>query len=323
MARKTQERPISVDSLKRYSIGLLLAGMGLIAGSCVPLVQTIASGVDSTPVRTLNLQPGGGIAVLALDEPLTSVPLILVEPGAGPVRLPPGAIEYSLSITGTSGRVLMREAGEAALGSSTGGSVGGRPGALELRFHEITIPRGRWTVRFEAGPAGSIAAAELRLRSASPGLIPGLMTALVLAILGWLAASLGALHWIRTEARRPVAGNGGGDGRAGQERVWTVGCHLSALLGYLLPFGHLIGPSAIWFLKRHALPGVEQAGREVLNFQLSATLYMLAGLFLSFFLIGLVVLFLVVVFHFSMVLYGSLRAQRGAEVRYPFTIRFI
>lgn len=319
MARKTPNRAIALDSLKRFSIGLLLAGMGLIAGSCAPLVQTIASGVNSTPVQTLDLQPGGGISVLALAEPLTSVPLILVEPGAGPALPPSGAFEYSLSITGTSGRVLMREAGESALVSSTGG----RPGALELRFHEITIPRGRWTVRFEAGPAGSIAAAELRLRSASPGLIPGLMTALVLAILGWLAASLGALHWIRTEARRPVAGNGGGDCRAGQERVWTVGCHLSALLGYLLPFGHLIGPSAIWFLKRHALPGVEQAGREVLNFQLSATLYMLAGLFLSFFLIGLVVLFLVVVFHFSMALYGSLRAQRGADVRYPFTIRFI
>jgi uncharacterized Tic20 family protein len=160
--------------------------------------------------------------------------------------------------------------------------------------------------------------------TANPGLMPALLTSLVLAILGWLAACLGALQWIRAEAAHPARIADHRDGPGGdQERLWTAGCHLSALLGYLLPFGHLIGPLAVWLSKRHTFPAVEQAGREALNFQLSVTLYVLAGLLLSFFLIGLVVLFLVVVFHFTTVLYASLLAQRGAEVHYPFTMKII
>jgi uncharacterized Tic20 family protein len=145
----------------------------------------------------------------------------------------------------------------------------------------------------------------------------------MLAILGWLTASLGALQWVRAEAARPIASADAVPPHADEERLWTTGCHLSALLGYLLPFGHVVGPLAVWLAKRRTFPAVEQAGRNVLNFQLSITLYALAGLFLSFFLIGILVLFLVVVFQFSTVLYASLRAQRGLDVRYPLTIKLI
>jgi uncharacterized Tic20 family protein len=172
--------------------------------------------------------------------------------------------------------------------------------------------------------AGLLRDAELRLLPPSPGLFPALLTTLVIAILGWLTAALGALQWIRSEAADASRAAGSAEThRSESERLWTVGCHLSALLGYILPFGHVLGPLAVWMSKRHGYPAVERAGRSALNFQLSATLYVLAGLLLSFFVIGLAVLFLVVVFHFSMVLYASLRAQRGIDVHYPFCIRFI
>lgn len=310
-----------MGQVKRYSIALLLAGIGLILVSCVPLAQTLWT-AGAAPVQRLALPPGDAPAELQVAAELTAVPAVLIEPypsvadAAGPLR-------YSFSIRDASGSVLLAESGTTAFGAVVEGSMEQRPAVLRLRFRELTIPPGRWTVRLDTGTAaGLIRGVELRLLTPSPGLIPALATTLVLAILGWLAASLGALQWIRAEAARPVAIDAG-FGRDEAARVWTVGCHLSALLGYLLPFGHLLGPLAIWLAKRDVFPAVEQAGRRALNFQLSTTLYVLAGLLLSFFLIGVAVLFVVVVFHFAMVLYAALRAQRGLDVDYPLCIRFI
>lgn len=300
--------------MKRYSIILLLTGIGLIVGSCVPLAQTLWS-VESGPERRLDLAPGEA-AALAIERDLAAVPVLVVvrHPGAGT-----GSVPVTFSIKGPDGGTLVTETREAAF--AAGGDVD--PTLARLSFPVLKLPAGRWRVRLDS-PVGAdvIRGAELRLLNPSPGVMPALMTTLVLAILGWLTASLGALQWIRLEAARPgaVAATGGGRQIV---RLWAAGCHLSALLGYLLPFGHLLGPLAIWLSKRHEIAAIEETGRGVLNFQLSITVYVLAALLLSFFLIGIAVLFVLVVFHFTMVLYAALRAQRGLDVSYPLTIRFI
>jgi len=308
-----------VAALKRYSAVLLIAGIGLIAGSCVPLAQTLWSAQYAPPER-LSLPPNRP-ATLELPAPVSAAPVVRIEPYPGALQEPGAALEYSFSIRDPGGRALLAQSGTAGAGPDFGS--GTRGAALRIAFPELTIPAGRWTVRLAVGEAAALVRrAEMVLASPSLGLLPALMTTLMLAILGWLTACLGALHWIRAEAARPAAGGTAAAGDA-QARLWAVACHLSALAGYIVPFGHLLGPLAVWLSKRHQLPGVEQAGRSALNFQLSITMYVLAGLLLSFFLIGVAVLFLVVVFQFAMVLYASLRAQRGLDVRYPLSIRFI
>lgn len=285
----------------------------------MPLAQTLWS-AGSTPVQRLALSPEGDSAALEVAEDLAAIPVVSVELYPGVAGTTEGSLDYTFSLRDGSGGILFERGGSAAVGEKAGGP---RSSKLRLRFRELTIPSGRWVVRFDAGAdAGSVRGVELRLLTPSPGLIPALMTTLVLAILGWLAACLGALQWIRVEAARPAAA---GPGSADEERarLWMLGCHLSALLGYILPFGHLLGPLVIWLAKRHASSAVERAGRSALNFQLSITIYVLVGLLLSFFLIGVVVLFVLVVFHFAAVLYASLRAQRGLDVVYPFSLRFI
>lgn len=308
--------------VKHYSIALLVAGIGLIAGSCVPLAQTLWLDAGGGAGPRVSVPPLGGEASLDVSASRYAAPVIRVEAFPALAGNAPPVLRYSFSIAGDSGGTLVDESGTASLNSA---SAAGRAPALELRFDGIAIPAGQWTVRFDTGPARElIRSIELRLEPASTGTLAALMTALILAILGWLAASLGALYWIRAEAARPAGAVAeDASAAAGQERLWTVACHFSALLGYLLPFGHVIGPLAVWLAKRRTLPGIERAGREALNFQLSVTLYVLAALFLSFFLIGLVILFAVVVFHFATVLYASLRAQRGLDVRYPLVIKII
>lgn len=306
-------------ALKRYSAVLLVAGIGLIAGSCVPLAQTLWS-AQSAPPGPLPLPPDRP-ATLELSAPVSAAPVVRIEPYPGALQEPGSTLEYAFSIRDPGGRSLLAQNGTAGAGPRFDGGSGSA--ALRIAFPELTIPAGRSTVRLEVGDAAALVQrAEMVLASPSLGLLPALMTTLMLAILGWLTACLGALQWIRAEAARPAASGtaAAGDQRA---RLWAVACHLSALAGYIVPIGHLLGPLAVWLWKRHQLPAVEQAGRSALNFQLSVTMYVLAGLLLSFFLIGVAVLFVVVVFQFTVVLYASLRAQRGLDVRYPLCIRFI
>lgn len=307
----------------RYSMGLLVVGMGLIAGSCVPAIQLAASGAQGPPVHRLGLPVSGEAVDLHLPDAVRSAPVVLLKPG--PSAGPSATLQYLFEMRPASGDGALRQAGTTRLSDAAATATGAPPGTLALRFPEQRFAAGDWRVRFDPG-VGAVALqeAELRLMGASPGLMATLMTTLTLAILGWLSACLGALQWIRAEAARDGAADQANPPMAKvEERSWVVGCHLSALLGYILPFGHLLGPLAIWLAKRDTLPGVEHAGRGILNFQLSVTLYVLVGLFLSFFLIGLLVLFLVVVTHFAAVLYAALRAQHGADVRYPLTLTFI
>lgn len=37
-------------------------------------------------------------------------------------------------------------------------------------------------------------------------------------------------------------------------RQWAMFCHLSALLGLVVPLGHLLGPLVLWHLKREQDP---------------------------------------------------------------------
>lgn len=147
------------------------------------------------------------------------------------------------------------------------------------------------------------------------------LSLVLLWTLGILLVLVGTIQWTRSvqapafDVATPV-----GEERT---RLWLMLCHLSALLGYVLPFGHVFGPLVVWIIKRDQVPGMDAAGRESLNFQLTVTLLGLIGVMLSVVFVGLILLFLVVVFHFCMTLYASVRAQRGDDVTYPLNVRIL
>lgn len=119
------------------------------------------------------------------------------------------------------------------------------------------------------------------------------------------------------------------------ERNWATGCHIAALALYLaIPFGNLLGPLLIWLFKRNEYELVEDQGKEVLNFQISITIYGLilsalgALFFITVILIPVaVVLFILVgglfVFSLVMTIVGAIHASNGEIYRYPLTIRLI
>ncbi len=134
--------------------------------------------------------------------------------------------------------------------------------------------------------------------------------------------------------------------------------HISALSQYIFPLGNYIAPIVLWSFKKDESDFVDQAGKNVLNFQLSLLLYSLVMLVLAgplvvyllihnyidfdctiihinhfsdidfennWFVIGMVSLIVFLFFkiiEFFLIIYGALKTANGAVYKYPLTIPF-
>lgn len=63
------------------------------------------------------------------------------------------------------------------------------------------------------------------------------------------------------QSQPPVA-----PGNESQARTWNMLCHLSALAGYIIPFGNILGPLLVWQIKKNEFPSVDEHGKAALNF---------------------------------------------------------
>lgn len=135
---------------------------------------------------------------------------------------------------------------------------------------------------------------------------------------------------------------------------WAMMCHLSSLIGFLLPGFSIIAPLIVWGLKRHDHPLIMKNGRNVINFILSYWIYtfgllaiftlfavcvMLPGSilfqqafmvsafpsFVMFFYGASAVVYVCVYgfFHVVLPIYGGIKALNGEVYRYPFTLSLL
>jgi len=56
------------------------------------------------------------------------------------------------------------------------------------------------------------------------------------------------------------------------ERMFAMFCHLSALVGFVFPFGNIIAPLVIWILKKDQYPLVNEHGKEANAIRYNLTL---------------------------------------------------
>jgi uncharacterized Tic20 family protein len=108
-----------------------------------------------------------------------------------------------------------------------------------------------------------------------------------------------------------------------QERNWAVAAHLSGFLKYMLPVAYLAAPLAIWLFQRDVSTYVDDHALEALNFQISMTIYTAIGLILTWLLVGYVVLAGLIVLDTVAAVVAALRASRGEDYRYPFSLRLV
>jgi uncharacterized Tic20 family protein len=105
---------------------------------------------------------------------------------------------------------------------------------------------------------------------------------------------------------------------------------MSSLAGFVVPFGNVLGPLIIWQMKRNEMPLVDEHGKEALNFQLSALIYLLSGGVLAvaglLCFLWLLVLPLLVVIHVGSIVFAiiaGIKANEGVLYRYPLNLRLV
>ena len=108
-------------------------------------------------------------------------------------------------------------------------------------------------------------------------------------------------------------------------RSWCIGLHLSGLSGLILSFAlaHIVVPLVIWLVKRADSPEIDSTGKEVLNFQITYTIYSLIAGALCFVLIGFLILPIVLIVWLVCIIIAAVKTSNGETYRYPVTIRFL
>ena len=110
-------------------------------------------------------------------------------------------------------------------------------------------------------------------------------------------------------------------------RQWITLLHLSALTGIILVgFGHILGPLVIWLLKKNEISGLDAAGKNVLNFQISWSIwFFISGIVAalgSCLLLPLALPVATFVVWIAFVINGAIKASNGKACQFPLTIRF-
>ena len=106
------------------------------------------------------------------------------------------------------------------------------------------------------------------------------------------------------------------------DRQWGMFAHLSALVGFVIPFGNLIGPLVIWQMKKD-VPFVADQGKEALNFQITVAIAAMICVVLFLVVIGGPLLMLVGLAALVFMVIAAIKANEGVRYRYPYIFRFV
>ena len=108
-----------------------------------------------------------------------------------------------------------------------------------------------------------------------------------------------------------------------EEKQWALFAHLSALIGYVIPFGSIIGPLIIWQVKKNEMPFVDDQGKEALNFQITMVIAAIVCIVLMLVLIGFLLIWIVGILDLIFIVVAAIAANNGQAYRYPFNLRLI
>ncbi len=107
------------------------------------------------------------------------------------------------------------------------------------------------------------------------------------------------------------------------ERTWAMLSHFSVLCMFIFPFGNILAPLIIWLIKKDEMPFVEDQAKEVLNFQISMTIYFIGSIILIIVLIGIPILIVLGIFNIIITIIAGIKANDGKSYRYPINLRLI
>lgn len=99
--------------------------------------------------------------------------------------------------------------------------------------------------------------------------------------------------------------------------------HLSQFAGFVIPLGGFIVPIVMWIANKNDVPEVDEHGKNIVNWIISATIYSIVSVVLMIILVGFLTLAIVGLLGIVFAIIGAMKANNGEMWYYPLTIRFI
>jgi uncharacterized Tic20 family protein len=124
-------------------------------------------------------------------------------------------------------------------------------------------------------------------------------------------------------ASMPPAGAASAPDLEQQTRQWALFLHLSVLAGLVLPIAGVVVPILIWQLKKADLPELDVHGKNAVNWMISALIYAVACVILTFVLIGGPLLIVLGVLGVVFPVIAAIKANNGEVWQYPLTIQVL
>lgn len=339
----------------KLGIGVLVLGILLLLGSCVPFGTAIYRSLHAHPAASveLNAQGSARTGPLSLDtSERVQIALRLdiatstahhntsdnaMHTWEGRYRFP---LDYR--VLDAAGRVLHAE--HAMMDWQQGARSYGRYDVdrdggwltVETGFDKFTLAhRGPVRVEVHLGrdttygahvQAGRLIVYDRVYRHTRP-----ILLGIGLAVLGLVVTVVGVILLVvrsvgtAGQTATAAAGPPGAAREPGAPaaRNWAMWCHLSALGGYFVPLGGLIAPLVLWLVGRERDPFIDEQGKEAVNFRLTLLLYYLVGFLLIFVIIGFFLLAAVALFDLVLTIVAGVRASSGEHFRYPLTLRMV
>jgi hypothetical protein len=84
----------------------------------------------------------------------------------------------------------------------------------------------------------------------------------------------------------------------------------------------IVAPLVMWIVGKNESKEANRHGLVILNWMLSSIVYAVVSVVLSFFVIGIPMLFVLGALHVIFPIIGTLQASSGKLWRYPFSINF-
>ena len=107
-----------------------------------------------------------------------------------------------------------------------------------------------------------------------------------------------------------------------QTRQWALILHISQFAGWIIPFGGFLVPFIIWQIKKDTLPGIDEHGREVMNWVITEVIYFVGSILLCLVVIGVPFLIATIIAGVIFPIIGAVKASDGVCWRYPLNLRF-
>ncbi|MDJ0656295.1 MAG: DUF4870 domain-containing protein [Xanthomonadales bacterium] len=104
---------------------------------------------------------------------------------------------------------------------------------------------------------------------------------------------------------------------------WAMFIHFSVLAGFIVPFAGLILPIVLWQLKKDEFPVIDDHGKVVVNWIISALIYSVVCFILTFVIIGIFGFMALGLATVLFAIIGGIKANNGELWEYPLTIKII